>query len=388
MSFSTSGPALDLTLTGARVLRPEGWGGDALCLSGGLISEAADGRQVDLAGCLVLPGLIDVHGDGFERHMAPRRGALREAENGVIATAAELAVNGITTGVMAQFFSWEGGMRSPEFAASVFNAVGAVRDSVAVDLQLQLRLETHMMDDFPRVLEMIAAHDISYVVLNDHLPHQRLSEGRKPPRLTGQALKSGRSPETHLALMQDLHARGGEVPAAVAALCKALMAQGIRLGSHDDRTAEARADWRSKGVLVSEFPETAEAARAARQGGDAIVLGAPNVVRGASHAGNASATVLVREGLCDALASDYHYPAMRQAVWRLVDQDILPLEEAWALVSSGPARVLGLADRGALAPGLRADLVVLEEDTRRVGAVISGGQVAYMTGRVASRFLA
>lgn len=388
MTRPTLGPALDLTLTGARVLRPGGFDGGALSVSGGVIADAPAGRQVDLTGCLVLPGLIDVHGDGFERHMAPRRGALREAENGVIATAAELAVNGITTGVMAQFFSWEGGLRSPEFAASVFGAVGAVRDSLPVDLQLQLRLETHMMDDFPQVLDMVAAHDISYVVLNDHLPHKRLSEGRKPPRLTGQALKSGRSPEKLLALMQGLHARSSEVPEAVAALCQRLTARGVRLGSHDDHTAEVRADWRAMGVHVSEFPETFEAASAARQGGDAVVLGAPNVVRGASHAGNASATELVREGLCDALASDYHYPAMRQAVWRLVEQDILTLQDAWALVSSGPARVLGLTDRGVLEQGKRADLLVLDADTRRVGAVISGGHVAYLTGRIAARFLA
>ncbi|WP_116598439.1 alpha-D-ribose 1-methylphosphonate 5-triphosphate diphosphatase [Primorskyibacter marinus] len=388
MTRSTLGPALDLTLTGARVLRPDGFDGGALSVSGGVIADAPAGRQVDLSDCLVLPGLIDVHGDGFERHMAPRRGALREAANGVIATAAELAVNGITTGVMAQFFSWEGGLRSPEFAASVFDAVGAARHSLPIDLHLQLRLETHMMDDFPQVLDMVAAHDISYVVLNDHLPHKRLSEGRKPPRLTGQALKSGRSPEKLLALMQGLHARTAEVPEAVAALCQTLTARGVRLGSHDDHTAKARANWRAMGVHVSEFPETSEAAVAARQGGDAVVLGAPNVVRGASHAGNASATELVREGLCDALASDYHYPAMRQAVWRLVDQDILRLEDAWALVSSGPARVLGLTDRGALEDGKRADILVLEADTRRVGAVISGGHIAYLTGRIAARFLA
>lgn len=387
MTRSTLGPALDLTLTGARVLRPGGLDGDAISLSGGVIADGPTGRQVNLSDCLILPGLIDVHGDGFERHMAPRRGALREAANGVVATAAELAVNGITTGVMAQFFSWEGGLRSPEFAASVFDAVGAVRHGLPIDLQLQLRLETHMMDDFPQVLDMVATHDISYVVLNDHLPHQRLAEGRKPPRLTGQALKSARSPERHLALMQGLHARTAEVPEAVAALCQKLTARGVRLGSHDDRTAQARADWRAKGVHVSEFPETFEAASAARLGGDAVVLGAPNVVRGASHAGNASATELVREGLCDALASDYHYPAMRQAVWRLVDQGILTFEDAWALVSSGPARVLGLTDRGALEQGQRADLLVLEADTRRVGAVISGGRVAYLTGRIAARFL-
>ncbi len=118
--------AIDLTIEGARVLRPGGWQPGPLSLSGGLIRADPGGRRVDLSGYLVLPGIVDVHGDGFERHMAPRRGALREAEAGVVACAAELAANGITTAVMAQFFSWEGGMRGPDFAEHVFACVNAV----------------------------------------------------------------------------------------------------------------------------------------------------------------------------------------------------------------------------------------------------------------------
>jgi len=375
----------DLRLTGARVLRPEGWDDCAVTLRRGLIEEGP-AREIDLSGYLVLPGLVDLHGDGFERHLAPRRGALREAEPGMVAAAAELAVNGITTGILAQFFSWEGGLRSPDFAQRVIDALARVAPGVATDLRLQLRLETHMIDDYARAEAMIAAAGIGYVVFNDHVPHVRLAQGRVPRRLTGTALKSGRSPEALLALMQALHARSGEVPEAVSALAARLGSRGILLGSHDDADAVARDDWRGRGVRVSEFPETREAAMAAHRAGDAVVLGAPNVVRGASHAGNVSALDLVAEGLCDALASDYHYPAMQAAVWRLHDLGVLDVAQGWALISSGPARVLGLADRGRLEQGCRADLVVLEAQTRRVAAVFAGGAVSYVTGDVAARF--
>lgn len=382
-----SGLALDLT--GADVLRPgAGLVRGRLSFAGGRIVDGPVGRAVDLTGFLVLPGIVDAHGDGFERHVAPRRGAVRDLDEGLSAAAAEMAANGITTGVVAQFWSWEGGLRGPDFAARLLAALAGLRGDPATDLIPQLRFETHLLEDYDTLPDRLAGWGVRHVVFNDHLPHDRLAAGRKPPRLTGQALKSGRSPEAHLALLQDLHARGSEVPAALVRLCAALGAQGLTLGSHDDRTAEARAAWRGRGVRIAEFPETTEAARAARDGGDGIVLGAPNVMRGGSHKGNVSAADLVAGGLCDALASDYHYPAPRLAVRALMRDRGVTLARAWGLVSDGPARLLRLEDRGRLEPGLRADLVVLEPGSLRVGATIAGGRVSHMAGAVAERFLA
>ncbi len=378
---------IELDLHGARVMRPGGWDSGGVSLAGSVIVDGPVGRSVDLSDYDLLPGIVDVHGDGFERHMAPRRGALRERDAGMVACAAELAACGITTAVLAQFWSWEGGMRGPEFAEEVFAAVHAVAPTVPVDLRLQMRLETHYLDALPAAEAALARWGIDFVVFNDHLPHARLEGGRQPKRLVGQALKSGRSPEAHLALMQRLHAAGAEVPVALDAACARLAARGVRMGSHDDRSPEVRAEWRGRGARVSEFPETLAAAEAARAGGDAVVMGAPNVVRGASHEGNVSALDLIAAGLCDALASDYHYPAPARAAWRCVELGLLDEAAAWALVSEGPARVLGLVDRGRLIPGLRADVVVMERESRRIAAVLAGGQVAWMSGAVAERFV-
>ena len=375
---------LSLTLTGAEVLRPDGPDHQPLSLAGGVIVDDPQTRQVDLSGFRVLPGIVDVHGDGFERHLAPRRGAMRDLGQGLAATEAELAANGITTAMLAQFWSWEGGMRGADFALRFLEALAAHR-GLGTDLRAQLRIETHLLDDYAAIRDAVARFDIGYLVFNDHLPHAALAAGKTPPRLTGQALKSGRSPDDHLALLHRLHALSGDVPAALDTLAAEWCAAGVILGSHDDATAATRATWRARGVAVSEFPETRDAALAARAGGDRIVLGAPNVVRGGSHSGNVAAAALVADGLCDALASDYHYPAPRQAALMLADT--LGLPAAWALVSSRPAALLGLTDRGHLAPGLRADLVVMAADGH-IGATLAGGRITHMSGPVAARFVA
>ncbi len=380
---------LDVTLTGADVLLPAGGlSRSELTIADGRVQPGRQGgRVIDLSGYLVLPGIVDLHGDGFERHIAPRRGAMKQMAEGIVSVEAELAANGITTAVLAQFHSWEGGVRGPEFAAQVFQAIASVRDLVVTDLVPQLRFETHMLDAYSGLADRIAAWQVPYVVFNDHLPHARLAQGRKPPRLTGQALKAGRSPESHLSMLQAMHERRGEVPAALDVLCRELTARGITLGSHDDTTAEERAEWRARGAAIAEFPETPEAAEAARAAGDHIILGSPNVVRGGSHKGNASALDLIAMGLCDALASDYHYPSPRRAALLLAKSGLLDFAAAWALVSSGPARVLNLDDRGSLDAGKRADLVILDAETHRVAATLAAGRVSYMSGDIAARFI-
>ncbi len=380
---------LSMDLTGAQVLTPtDGLQPVPLSLADGVITDAPVGRAVDLSGFVILPGIVDLHGDAFERHVAPRRGAMKQMHEGILAAEAEIAANGITTAVMAQFWSWEGGVRGPEFAGQVLQAIADMAGQAVTDLRGQLRFETHLIEDYARLPDLLAAWRVPYLVFNDHLPHDRLAQGRKPPRLTGQALKAQRNPEVHFQMLLDLHARGPQVPVALDALCAQLLAQGVRLGSHDDHTAQDRAIWRGRGVQIAEFPETLEAAEAARAGGDAVILGAPNVVRGGSHKGNVSALDLVAMGLCDALASDYHYPSLRRAALMIEQSGLADLAGAWGLVSSGPARILGLRDRGQLAPGQRADLVVLDQATRRVAATLSAGRVSYMSGEVAARLLA
>ena len=371
-----------LRLTGAEILYENGLCRDAISIAGGRIASSG-GREINLSGFRILPGIIDLHGDGFERHMAPRRGAVDSPAAGLAGLDAECAASGITTAVLAQFWSWEGGMRSPEFAQTLAQALHAAETLTA--MHLQLRVETHMIDTLDAMLALVRRAGISFVVWNDHLPHKHLAAGKRPPGLTGQALKAGRSPEDHATLLAALHANGPRLAAALAPITAELAALGVRMGSHDDNTPADRARFRAMGADLCEFPETEAAARAAKDAGEPVIMGAPNVVRGASHSGKVAAEALIAAGLVDALVSDYHYPTLARAALKLVPA--IGWAAAWGLISSGPARVMGWQDRGRIAPDARADLVIMDGQGRICGT-IAGGRVSHLSGALAARMLA
>jgi alpha-D-ribose 1-methylphosphonate 5-triphosphate diphosphatase len=100
-----------------------------------------------------------------------------------------------------------------------------------------------------------------------------------------------------------------------------------------------------------------EAARAAREGGLAVMMGAPNLVRGGSHSGNVSALEVARAGCLSCLSSDYVPASLIHGAWLLHSEAGWSLEEALATVTSAPAEAVGLDDRGRLAPDCRADVV-------------------------------
>src|SRR6185312_4662717 len=154
----------------------------------------------------------------------------------------------------------------------------------------------------------------------------------------------------------------------------------------DDESIAMREAHRARGAAICEFPVAEEVASAAREAGDWVVMGSPNVVRGRSHLGWASAARMAEAGICTVLCSDYYYPAMLRAALILAARGVLDLPRAWELISANPAAAAGLADRGRIAPGLRADLVLLDAEEARVVATLVGGRIAHLSREGAERF--
>jgi alpha-D-ribose 1-methylphosphonate 5-triphosphate diphosphatase len=167
---------------------------------------------------------------------------------------------------------------------------------------------------------------------------------------------------------------------AISATCRA---HGVALASHDDDTADKVALMQALGAGISEFPVTVEAATEARARGLATAMGAPNALRGQSYSGNLSARAAHGLGLLDILASDYHASAMLPAVLELAKADPAGLAGATRLATLNPARALGLTDRGAIAPGKLADLVIADDSgIGHVRATLRAGRNIYSDGSV------
>lgn len=127
----------------------------------------------------------------------------------------------------------------------------------------------------------------------------------------------------------------------------------------------------------------AETARAARAEGAPVIMGAPNVLRGGSHLRGLGTADMVADGACSVLASDYYYPALLHAPFRLAAAGVTDLPAAWALASAGAAEAVGLTDRGHIAEGLRADVVLVDTpapDLPAVMAVLCAGAPALRLG--------
>lgn len=376
-----------LRLTGAQVLHESGLQDTDLCLADGLITETSPATEIDLRGYLVLPGIIDLHGDGFEHHLSPRPTAPFDKRRALMSAASELAVNGITTAWLAQSWSWEGGFRSGKASQDLLAALDQARSEIALDMRVQIRLETHILPEHDAVRAAVALYGVDYIVFNNHLPEAvELAENR-PERFAQWAAQQGRDGAALMAIVRKAQEQDPQVPEALRILAQDFAALGVRMGSHDDATPETRAFFREIGARVCEFPTTVAAAQAAREAGDPIVMGAPNVVRGGSQSGNIAATDLIETGLCDGLVSDYYYPALKQAAWTVADRGLGDFASAWRMISTGAADIAGLSDRGRLEPGQRADIVVLNPQTRRVEMTLGAGRVAHLSGDIARRIM-
>ena len=369
-----------VSLIHGRVLGPDG-GLDVgdVHVGDALIAERAGGNalRLDCEGLYVLPGLIDVHGDQFEREIHPRPGvdipfdvALRSVDRLLIA-------NGITTAFHGLTLSWKPGQRSIGAGRRFMAALARARAGFLADHRVQLRWETFAFEAAEDVMGWLDGEPGPVLAFNDHTTAtlKKVAAGTHH-KLEQWAARAGVSSARYLELVDDAASREGEVPAMIARMAEAANRAGVVMLAHDLTTSEEQARFRELGVTVAEFPLAEGVARDAAGRGEAIVLGGPNVVSGGSHTGALKAEDAIAAGLCSVLASDYYYPSLLAAVGGLVRRGVASRAEAWALVSTNAARAMQLDDRGEIAPGKRADLVVVdwpEGGDPIVRAVLSGG---------------
>ncbi len=375
-------------ITGGEVLRDGALAAGDLALAGRAVAAAPSpgARRLDASGLLVLPGLVDIHGDAHERALQPRPGIGFAPALALRDTAAQLLASGITTAFLGVTLSWEPGLRSLAMWRALMAALDEVRP-LPLDLRIHCRFEADNIDALDDALADMAAGRIHLLGFNDHTPAilKKLGNAKELAKYAGRA---GLSPDEFGRMIERIAGRRPEIRATRARLAAAAAAAGIPMLSHDDATLEDRALYRSLGARFCEFPMAEAVAADARAHGEAVVMGAPNVVRGGSHLGWASAAPLAERGLVTILASDYHWPALLEAPFAMARRGRLSLAEAWSLVSANPAAAAGLADRGALRPGMRGDVIVVDPQAPRVLACFVAGEAALLTGDAVARLQA
>ncbi len=364
---AASGKAVsgDLCLANAQLVLADQTLIGTVTIEQGMISEITEGDHVptgalDCAGDLVIPGLVELHTDNLERHIEPRPEVDWPHLPALIAHDAELASTGITTvfDAMRVGSIHSGKGRYIDYARKLADeflnarAAGLFKISHFLHLRAEICSET-LLDE----LAAFGADDrVGIVSLMDHTPGQRQFRDLTALK-TYVAKKRGMNDaefadhvQTLLGLQKQF---GAKHQAGAVTEAKRL---GAVLASHDDTTAEHVATSAANGVGFAEFPTTAEAAEACRDLGIAVMMGAPNLIRGGSHSGNVAAQELARADLLDIVSSDYVPSALLLSAFRLAEiWNDLP--RAIATVTSNPAKAARLSDRGALRKGLRGDIL-------------------------------
>jgi alpha-D-ribose 1-methylphosphonate 5-triphosphate diphosphatase len=375
-----------LVIVGGRALIGHEFVETSLSITDGQIVEIGAIRGsntplLDAGDLLVLPGIVDIHGDAFERQMMPRPGVDFPLDVALTDSDRQAISNGITTVFHATTCSWEPGLRSGDNARALLEAIESLRPRLAADTRFHLRHETYNLDAEDEIGQWLAARRVDLLAFNDHMD-ATIASLEKPHKRQRMVDRTGLSGDAFDRLVERVTSRADDVPASIARLATAARKAGVRMLSHDDDSPEMRRAFRAQGVAIAEFPVNEETAREAASGGDAIVFGAPNVVRGGSHTGWTRASDMIAKGLCSVLASDYYYPAPLLAAFRLAADGILPLPRAWDLVSAAPAQAAGLFDRGLLVEHGRADVILVDDRLPmppRIVAVIAAGRLVHLT---------
>ncbi len=355
-------------LTNARIVLADEVIRGTVVLDGTTIAEIQPGRSaapgaLDLEGDVLMPGIVDVHTDNLERQVQPRSNARWPSRSAMLTHDAQCAVSGVTTVLDAlclgdlgfekeRITTFKDGVRDLDALADT----GLLKSEHFLHLRCELPAA-----DLMELFEPVAAHArVRMVSLMDHSPGvgqyadldryraMRRREGIAPDRI-----------EQRIVELTEQRVRLRDVNRK--RLLERMAGSPIALASHDDRTEEEVEENHQDGIRISEFPVSMVAAKAARARAMQVIAGAPNIVRGGSHSGNVSAASLVREGAVDGLASDYVPASLIEAAFACVGQTGISLAHSVAMVTAHPAGMAGLADRGRIAAGMRADLVRVRE---------------------------
>ncbi|WP_288192530.1 alpha-D-ribose 1-methylphosphonate 5-triphosphate diphosphatase [uncultured Phyllobacterium sp.] len=359
----------ELILNNAQIVLEDDVIKGSVLIRDGKIADISTGTASggeDFGGDYLIPGLVELHTDHLEGHYAPRPRVRWNPIAAVLAHDAQIASSGITTVLDALRIGLD---RDADMSAGEIRKLAdAIEDSVQqdrlrADHYFHLRCEVSVADCLDGFHYFDNDSRVRLASLMDHAPGQRQFVDLETYAYYYQRKLKLSDLEFNLFCeqrMEESARHSAPHRKAISDLCRE---RGIVLASHDDATTAHVDEAVEQGIHVAEFPTTLEAAAASKQAGLAVLMGAPNVVRGGSHSGNVSARELVEHGHLDILSSDYIPFSLIQSTFFLSDVvEGITLPDAVRLVTKNPAAAVGFDDRGVIEVGKRADLVRVRVD--------------------------
>lgn len=329
---------------------------------------------------LIAPGLVDLHSDAVETEVEPRPGAHFPLKPALVELDKKLAMAGITT--MFHAIGFNDAAISPnrgtERAATIIQSIHEVNTRhLYMDNLVHARYEITSFPSIPVIQDLIEVNHIDLLSIMDHTPGQgqfRSIENWKKFHMPVYGLSNNQADEIITQKQRD----HGKALQQTKQLVNHALDHALILLSHDDDTEEKVDVLFDLGIRISEFPLKLEVANYARERGFTTGMGAPNIVRGRSQNGNVSARELVSAGACDFLCSDYHPTSLLQAPYVMAAELGVELAKGFAMVTSIPASIAGLTDRGLIAPGRIADLLIIDDsEIPKVVVTMKEGDVVY-----------
>lgn len=242
----------------------------------------------------VFPGFIDMHGDMIELELEPRPKVDFPMEVAVGHLDARLAACGVTTAYAGVSFSRsakDGERRSFEHTSEIIRALKQSISGLRVDHRIHARFDMTYTDAIAALEGLLDAGAVDLVSVMDHTPGQ--GQYRDLEKLVAyRTHRNNVSAEDVRAEIQtkiDAKISPQEMLENLQEISRLCQAHGVAIASHDDDTIEKTNLMADIGTVISEFPVTIEAAKAAADRGLMIAMGAPNAMRGQSYSGNLSA---------------------------------------------------------------------------------------------------
>lgn len=345
------------------------------------IQQHADYILIDADQNYVLPGLIDIHCDAIEKEIQPRPNTLFPLDMALLEFERKLPVHGITTMYHSLSLGVGLSLRGDHLLTGMVEHINSYRSKRSIIRnRIHLRFEVSHLAGMPIVERYLNENTIDYLSFMDHSPGQ--GQYREPGSFERYVMKNqGVGVEEVRAIVEDLVKRRQLVNGEhLLELSKLAAQRGIAIASHDDDSIQKVEESAGYGVSVCEFPINLETAKHAAERGLRVCVGAPNVVRGASHDKNLRAVDAISVGAADILCSDYHPSSMLAAVFKLADEGIAALPDAVRMASLHPAQALGAgSELGSIELGKAADLIIVDryDGLPWVTNTIVGGQVVY-----------